>query len=119
MPREVPALNPLSGRLERGKVWRMTRPKKIDDGALETWLSSHPGWSREGDALVRRYDFPDFSGALCFAVRLGLYAEKKDHHPDLLISWGKAEVRWTTHDAGGLSELDLSGAEAADAFHHP
>ena len=60
--------------------------------------------------------FPDFASALAFVVRLGCLAEKKDHHPDIELGWGKVRVLWTTHDAGGLTRLDLEMAEAADAL---
>jgi len=92
----------------------MARPSKLDPSAVDSWLSQHPGWAREGDALVRTFKLPDFGAALALAVRLGMVAEKRDHHPDILIGWGKARVLWTTHDAGGITQLDLELAEATD-----
>ena len=47
-------------------------------------------------------------------MQLGFVAEKRDHHPDVLVGWGKARVLWTTHDAGGITQLDLDLAEATD-----
>lgn len=86
---------------------------------VEGWLSAHPGWAREGDALVRTFRFDDFSAALGFTVRLGLLAEKRDHHPDVHLGWGKSQVLWTTHDAGGITQLDLDLATATDALAKP
>lgn len=86
---------------------------------VEAWLAANPGWSREGDALVRAYKLADFGAALALAVRLGLVAEKRDHHPDILLGWGKARVLWTTHDAGGITQLDLDLAKATDALATP
>ena len=80
----------------------MARPQKLESAADEEWLGAIPA-GLEGQALVRSLHFPDFSAALAFAVRLGMLAEKRDHHPDLLIGWGKARVLWTTHDAGGIT----------------
>jgi 4a-hydroxytetrahydrobiopterin dehydratase len=94
----------------------MARPTKLASSDVDAWLASHPGWTRDGDAIVKRFTFPDFSAALGFAVRVGLLAEKRDHHPDLLVAWGKATVLWTTHDAGGISSLDLELAEGSDAI---
>jgi 4a-hydroxytetrahydrobiopterin dehydratase len=94
----------------------MARPVKLDRPDLDTWLTAHPGWELEGDALVRSYKLADFGSALAFAVRLGMIAEKRDHHPDILIGWGKARVLWTTHDAGGITRLDLELAEATDSL---
>lgn len=98
----------------------MARPPKLDRSDLDAWLAAHPGWEREGEgegeALVRSFKLADFGASLGFAVRLGMIAEKKDHHPDILISWGKARVLWTTHDAGGITRLDLDLAEATDSL---
>ena len=94
----------------------MTRPSKLDRAAVDAWLGQHPGWALEGDAVVRTFKTPDFAAALAFAVRLGMLAERRDHHPDILVGWGKARVLWTTHDAGGVTRLDLELAEATDAL---
>lgn len=95
----------------------MPRPGKLEPTAVEAWLGAHPGWAREGEgALVRSFRFPDFAAALAFTVRVGLLAEKRDHHPDVTVGWGKARVLWTTHDAGGITQLDLDLAEATDAL---
>lgn len=61
----------------------------------------------------------DFAAALAFAVRLGMVAEKRDHHPDILIGWGKARVLWSTHDAGGITQLDLDLAERTEELAPP
>ena len=92
----------------------MARPTKLDDAAVSTWLADNGGWSREGEALTRSFKLADFGSALAFAVRVGMVAEKRDHHPDIALGWGKARVTWTTHDAGGITQLDLDLAEATD-----
>lgn len=93
----------------------MTRPGKLDPGAVEAWRSGHPGWAvEEGRGLAREFRFPDFARALAFTVELGMVAEKRDHHPDVTVGWGRARVLWTTHDAGGITQLDLDLAEATD-----
>ena len=95
----------------------MARPERLDREAVDAWLAAHDGWAREGEgAIAKSYAFGDFAGALAFAVRLGMLAEKRDHHPDVLLSWGKTRVSWTTHDAGGLTALDLALAEATDGI---
>ncbi len=94
----------------------MARPGKLADEQIEKWLAAHAGWSRDGGAIAKRFTFPDFGAALAFAVRVGMLAEKRDHHPDILVAWGKATVLWTTHDAGGITELDVQLAEATDAL---
>ena len=94
----------------------MARPSKLDPGEVDAWLAAHPGWAREGDAIAKRFSLPDFASALALAVRIGMVAEKRDHHPDLELGWGKVRVLWTTHDAGGITRLDLELAEASDAL---
>src|SRR5688500_13599254 len=94
----------------------MARPAKLDRSDLDTWLTAHPGWAHDGEALVRSYKLAYFGSPLVFAVRLGMHAEKRDHHPDILSGWGKARVLWTTRDAGGITQLDLELAEATDSL---
>ena len=78
---------------------------------LENW-SLHE--SRE--ALVRTFRFRDFNGALGFMVRSGLIAEKMDHHPEWSNVYNRVDVTLITHDADGLTRLDLKLALAMDAI---
>ncbi len=90
----------------------MTRPTKLDHG-IDAWLATHEGWAREGlSVLVKEFTFKDYAAGLAFVVRIACLAEKRDHHPDIELRWGKVKVRWTTHDAGGITRLDLEMAEA-------
>ena len=95
----------------------MTTREKLPEDALTTFLSSSPGWERREGALFRSYKFPDYSAALAFVVRVGLAAEKRDHHPDMLLGWGRVEVTWTTHDAGGITRLDTEMAAQTDRLY--
>ncbi len=92
----------------------MPRTSKLPLAAIDAWLGAHPGWARDGEALSRTFKFADFANALGFAVKVGCAAEKRDHHPDLELGWGKARVVWSTHDAGGITQLDLDLAEATE-----
>jgi 4a-hydroxytetrahydrobiopterin dehydratase len=93
----------------------MARPTKLDPTDVDAWLAQHAGWERAGmDAIAKRFTFPDFSAALAFVVRVGCVAEKRDHHPDVELGWGRARVLWSTHDAGGVTQLDLEAAAATD-----
>ena len=98
-----------------GYIGHMSRPGKLEAAVVDAWLAGHPGWAREGaGAIVRTFAFSDFAAALAFVVRIGCAAEKHDHHPDVALGWGKARILWTTHDAGGVTQLDLDAAEACD-----
>jgi 4a-hydroxytetrahydrobiopterin dehydratase len=89
----------------------------MNDADVDAWLIEHEGWVREGPgAILRSYKFPDFSSALAFVVQVACLAEKKDHHPDIQLGWGKARILWTTHDAGGITRLDIELASATDAL---
>jgi 4a-hydroxytetrahydrobiopterin dehydratase len=89
----------------------------LDPSTVNAWLAAHPGWEHAaGGALARSFVFPDFATALAFVVRLGCAAEKKDHHPDVELGWGRTRVRWSTHDAQGITQLDLDMAEVTESF---
>jgi 4a-hydroxytetrahydrobiopterin dehydratase len=92
----------------------MSRPTKLEPSVVDTWLKAHAEWQRSGEALVRVYKLPDFATALALVVHVGCWAEKHDHHPDVELGWGRVKLLWTTHDAGGVTQLDLDGAEASD-----
>ncbi len=93
----------------------MTRPAQLSPSDVDAWLATHAGWERDGKGgIAKRYTFPDFASALGFVVRVGCLAEKKDHHPDLELGWGRCRVAWSTHDAGGLTSLDLEAGEVTD-----
>jgi 4a-hydroxytetrahydrobiopterin dehydratase len=95
----------------------MPSREKLADDAISTFLSSNPGWERRGGALGRVYEFPEYSAALAFVVRVGIAAEKRDHHPDMRIGWGRVEVTWSTHDVGGITRVDLEMAERTDRLY--
>lgn len=66
------------------------------------------GWRLTRDRrLERDYTFKDFRGALKFTNRIGVLAEKLQHHPDILLSWGKVGVTIFTHKIKGLTESDF------------
>jgi 4a-hydroxytetrahydrobiopterin dehydratase len=73
-------------------------------------------WSRTEKALSRTFTLPTFPEAIAFVTRLGFYAEKVNHHPDIDIRYTKVTVTWTTHDSGGLTAKDDAGAAATDAL---
>ena len=90
----------------------MSKRERLSDQAIEAFVASHPGWEREGGAVAKTFAFEDYPGGIAFAVRVGFAAEKWDHHPDLHVGYRKVKVSWSTHDAGGITELDVRLAEA-------
>lgn len=66
------------------------------------------------NVLKRTYPFNNFAQALSAAVRVGAIAEEQQHHPDLLVAWGKLGVEIWTHKIGGLTESDFIFAAKCD-----
>ena len=77
-------------------------------------LAELPGWELHDSAIRRVFLFGGFPEAVGFVVRLGFEAEAADHHPDMLISYKRVMVTYSTHSAGGLTEKDFDGADAAN-----
>ena len=77
------------------------------------------GWSLEdgGKALLRTIKFKDFSEAFGFLARVALHAEKVDHHPEFTNVWNRVDFRFTSHDAGGVTDRDIDLAEAINGLH--
>ena len=91
----------------------MTRPQKIGAAAA---LAQLPGWSAaEGrDAITRTFRFKDFNAAFGFMTRVALAAEKLDHHPEWFNVYNCVEVLLATHDADGVTALDVEMAKIMD-----
>src|SRR5947209_6770100 len=67
-----------------------------------------PGWEVVDEHHLRKaFKFPDFKQALDFVNRAGAIAEEQGHHPDILLTWGKAEITIYTHKIDGLTESDF------------
>jgi len=86
---------------------------------LEDLHRQIPDWQVINDHhLKRSFSFPDFVSALAFVNKVGEVAEKEGHHPDILLSWGKAEVTTWTHKIDGLTESDFILAAKIDKLPH-
>jgi 4a-hydroxytetrahydrobiopterin dehydratase len=95
---------------------RMARPQRLTEDELERALGSLHGWTRDGDEIRKSFERADFPDAIAFVVRIGFFAEAADHHPDLDIRWRTVRVALTTHDAGGLTTLDIDLARKIDGI---
>ncbi len=96
----------------------MARPKALPPAEIDARLGGGlaPGWRFEKDALRRSFEFGDFGEAFGFMTRAALHAEKLDHHPEWSNVYARVEVALTTHDAGGVSELDFELARRMNAI---
>jgi len=88
--------------------------EKLTGNARKTALAKLMGWSEVTgrDAISRKFTFKDFNEAFGFMARAALIAEKLDHHPEWFNVYNKVEVTLSTHDAGGVTERDVTLAEA-------
>ena len=77
------------------------------------------GWRVDGDALFKRFEFANFAESLAFVNKVGEIAEAADHHPDITFGWGYAELRTTTHDRGGITDVDLALVGKIDRIEGP
>ena len=84
--------------------------------SLEPLFAS--GWQllEERDAISKTFKFRDFTEAFGWMAQVALAAEKHDHHPEWFNVYNRVDVTLTTHDAGGLSELDVTLAHLMDGI---
>jgi 4a-hydroxytetrahydrobiopterin dehydratase len=88
-------------------------PQKLTSEARKAALAKLSGWTevKDRDAITRKFVFKDFNEAFGFMTRAALVAEKMDHHPEWFNVYKTVEVTLSTHDAGGVTELDVKLAE--------
>ncbi|MEF8777823.1 MAG: 4a-hydroxytetrahydrobiopterin dehydratase [Natronomonas sp.] len=84
----------------------------LSDDEIDAQLPGN--WHREGDEIVRTFEFDSYLEGVGFAAGTGGLAEEAFHHPELTINWREVEVRLTTHDAGGITEKDIDLAARFD-----
>ena len=85
---------------------------------LQQILQQVPQWKIVNEHHVTRaFNFPDFKQALAFVNRVGEVAEQQGHHPDILLTWGKAEITLWTHKIDGLTRSDFIMAAKIDQLY--
>ena len=85
----------------------MARPALASVVEIDRALDELPGWVREGQELRCRYMLPAFGDAVAFTNRIADIAEQLRHHPEWTVAYRRVDLLTTTHDAGGLTGLDL------------
>ncbi|WP_416366232.1 4a-hydroxytetrahydrobiopterin dehydratase [Nisaea sp.] len=91
--------------------------KKLTGPEREQALAGLADWRLldDRDAIQRKYRFPDFKAAFGFMSAVAEIAEEMDHHPEWFNVYNRLDVTLTTHDAGGLTRLDIDLATRMDA----
>ena len=90
--------------------------RKLTANEVEERKAEAPSWSIEGGELCRELVFGDFVEAFGFMTKVALLAEAMNHHPDWSNVYRTVRIRLSTHDVGGLSELDFQLAAKIDAL---
>ena len=76
-------------------------------------------WQETNHTLVRSWQFNDFASAWAFAQKVTPLFDAHNHHPDMLVGWGKVTITTTTHDAGSrVTDKDWALAKAIDKVSH-
>ncbi len=90
----------------------------LGQASIHEHLALLPAWQlvEHGQAISRRFEFADFYRTMAFVNALAYVAHREDHHPDLGVHFGHVDVRYSTHDVGGLSENDFICAARTDAL---
>jgi len=88
----------------------------LSDEEIEAQLPE--AWEREGDEIVRVYEFDDYLRGVNFAQMVGEIAEAQFHHPEMIIRYSGVEIRLTSHEAGGITDDDIEMAELIESEHN-
>lgn len=90
--------------------------ERLTGDAFAAALADLPGWTKVADreAIFRAFEFQNFNAAFAFMTRVALMAERMDHHPEWFNVYKKVEVTLATHDADGVTDLDIRMARFID-----
>jgi 4a-hydroxytetrahydrobiopterin dehydratase len=92
----------------------VARPERLTDEQIKSELSTLPKWELKSGNLHRTFKFTDFVQAWGFMSRVALIAQSMDHHPDWSNVYNTVVVDLSTHDAGGITRLDVELARKMD-----
>ena len=86
-------------------------------------LTPLPGWKLPGDgadlAIEKTFHLPGFLETMAFVNAVAYIAQRRNHHPELRVSFNRCSVRWNTHDVQGISMADFDCAALVDALVNP
>ncbi len=85
--------------------------QKLSPEQVNTALKKLPNWKLEKSKLQTSFQFKNFVEAFGFMTQVALYAEKMNHHPEWSNVYKTVSINLTTHDAGGITDLDIQLAE--------
>ena len=82
--------------------------QRLSDLEIQRALGTLPGWARRGEVLTKTFTFATFADGIAFVQRVAAAADAANHHPDIDIRYTKVTCTLSTHDAGGITQNDLS-----------
>ena len=87
----------------------------LNSDEIKKYLDDLHGWYYVEDHIEKELNLKSFADAVALVVKIGMEAEKLDHHPDLLLhSWNKVKITLSTHSEGGVTENDIKLAQTID-----
>ncbi|WP_327141982.1 4a-hydroxytetrahydrobiopterin dehydratase [Nocardia sp. NBC_01327] len=92
-------------------------PAPLSEEEITKALTDLPGWTRTGDAIARTVEAASFLAGIELVRRVAVAAEAANHHPDIDIRWRRVTFTLSTHDANGLTALDVALAHEIDRLH--
>ncbi len=92
----------------------MAKAARLTEAQIKERLRTLAEWSESGGVIQRTYQFKDFLLSMRFVNAVAALAEKRQHHPDILIRWNKVTLSLSTHDSGGITEKDFELARECD-----
>lgn len=96
----------------------MPRPELLSPEAIQFKMNKFQLWSLEGNTIVRELSASNFASAVGLINSIAIAAEVLDHHPDILLyGWNKLRITLTTHDRGGLTDLDFELANKIEEIY--
>ena len=84
----------------------------LSDDDISAALSDLPGWTRDGDSIVRSVEADSFAEGVALVDEVAVIADARNHHPDIDIRWTTVTFRLSTHSDGGLTGKDMEMAAA-------
>ncbi len=90
--------------------------RKLTEAQVSEELAKRSDWTLHDGKLRRELEFSGFVQAFGFMASLALVAESRNHHPEWTNVYNRVVVEWTTHDVGGISDLDFELADTTDSL---
>ena len=90
--------------------------EKLSDTAIQQQLDNLTGWELVDDGIEKSFVFRDFKEAFSVMTRIAMECEVSNHHPEWSNVYNRLKIRFSTHDAGGLTDSDFHLARTVDAI---